>query len=96
MRQLVMPPAKSFSRARSWKTFENLFSPIEREGGDLLWEPCDVPNGADYRYWWTVLDPMTGGQLYLTPGFRFVNRLGYIQCRNGWGGEDLSHPEYLY
>lgn len=93
---VVMPPNKLYRRARCWRTFEKLFAPIERQGGDLIWEPWDVPKDSDHRFWWTVLDPMTSGQLYLTPGFRFVNRLGYVQCRNSWGGEDTGHPEYLY
>lgn len=93
---LINPPTRVFRRARRWETFERLFEPIERTDGSVLWEPWDVPKGADYRHWWTVLDPMTTGQHYLAAGFHFVNRLGYVQCKNAWGGDWQNHPEYLY
>lgn len=93
---LVAPPARVFKRARRWETFDRIFAPIEREDGGLIWEPCEVPKDADHRLWWTVLDPMTTGQLYLSAGFHFVNRLGYVQCTNGWDGKWNDHPEYLY
>ena len=36
------------------------------------------------------------GTLYLNAGFHFVNRLGYVQCENRWGGDCIDHPEYIY
>ena len=98
MTDLIMPPNKVFSRARRWETFERLFSPMVRDeqSSNLIWEPWEVPKDADYRHWWTVLDPMTSGQLYLAAGFHFVNRLGYVQCANPWGGEWSEHGEFLY
>lgn len=93
---LVPPPPRTYTRARRWETFDRLFAPIEREDGNFIWEPWEVPKPADCRYWWTLLDPMTSGQLYLANGFHFVNRLGYIRCANPWGGEIGDHPEYLY
>jgi hypothetical protein len=42
-----------------------------------------------------VLDPMTE-RLYLTAGFSFVNRFGYIRCFHHWDGEAADHPEYVY
>ena len=92
----VMPPRRIFRGARRWKTFEAQFAPLKRADGSHLWEPWEVPKPADARFWWTVLDPMTSGQLYLAAGFHFVNRLGYVQCAVPWGGEWHDHPEYLY
>lgn len=39
---------------------------------------------------------MSSGQLYLAAGLHFVNRLGYIQCRNPWGGDWSAHGDFLY
>jgi hypothetical protein len=36
------------------------------------------------------------GRLYLTAGFSFVNRFGYIRCFHRWDGEASDHPEYVY
>lgn len=93
---VIMPPPHIYRRARRWETFEKLFQPIQREDNTVLWEPWEVPKDADPREWWTLLDPMTSGQLYLAAGFHFVNRLNYVRCAVAWGGERDDHPEYLY
>jgi len=93
---LVPPPTRTYKRAGRWETFEKLFDPITHNGGTLVWNVGEVPTPADCRYWWTILDPMTTGQLYLAAGFHFVNRLGYVRCKNPWGGDFADHPEYLY
>jgi hypothetical protein len=95
MSVLVMPPTRRFKRARHWQTFERLFQPLPLGDGSLIRDPAMLPQDADPRYWWTVLDPMTG-TLYLTAGFHRVNRLGYICCANPWGGDAHEHPEYIY
>ena len=92
----VMPPRHEYRRARRWETFNRLFAPIRRDHGSLIWEPWEVPKDADPHEWWTVLDPMSRGSLYLAAGFHFVNRLGYVQCAVPWGGDWAEHPEYLY
>ena len=90
----VLPPKRCYRRPRSWETFEKLFEPIMRDEETVLWEPWEVPRDADARYWWTVFD--CDGRLLLCAGFHFIDRLGYIQCANPWGGEWSEHPEYLY
>ncbi|WP_296204136.1 hypothetical protein [uncultured Hyphomicrobium sp.] len=92
----VAPPERPMKRALSWNVFERRFQSLNRQDGSLIWEPSEVPDDADWRYWWTVLDPMTSGTLYVAPGFHFVNRLGYIRCAVPWGGEWERHPEYVY
>jgi hypothetical protein len=76
------------TRARSWSVFERRFRPINRQDGTPLWElsevrPADV---SDLRHWWTVID--CDGGLYLSAGFRFVNRLAYVRCEAPWTGAD--------
>lgn len=91
----IMPPKHQYTRARRWETFERLFKPIEKEHGDIVWPIGSVPKDADPHHWWTLTDPMTG-TLCLSAGFHFVNRLGYVQCENRWGGDCIDHPEYIY
>jgi hypothetical protein len=54
----------------------------------LLWDTSEVTSGDrdNYRHWWTVLD--CDGRLYLSAGFRFVNRLGYVHCEVPWADAD--------
>lgn len=91
---IVMPPPRIYRRARSLDVFEQLFDPIVRDDDTLLWERWDLPADLDHRHVWTVLD--CDGRLLLSPGFRFVNRLAYVLCRNAWGGEAHQHPDYRY
>lgn len=71
-------PFKQRVRCGSWNCFEQRFAPLPAPDHDLLWEIGQVPETADYRYWWTVLD--CEGRLYLSPGFRFVNRFAFVRC----------------
>jgi hypothetical protein len=43
---------------------------------------CRPPDQIDITHWWTVLD--CAGRLYLSTGFRFVNRLAYVRCEVPW------------
>ena len=83
------------TRCGSWCTFERRFRPLPAPNHHLLWELCgEMPNDVDVRYWWTVLD--CDGHLYVTPGFRFVNRFAYIRCAVPWGDDDQCQPDYRY
>jgi hypothetical protein len=93
----VLPPGHSYVRARSWKAFQTTFAPVEVRSGSYLVEPEDVPKGASFRDWWTVVDyDPTSNRLYLVPGFARANRLGFVQCLRPWGGNADDHPLYLY
>lgn len=94
MAEPVMPPNRQFKRARSWKIFDRLFAPTRHNGETIYWAIGEVPKGEDPRRWWTILE--FDGVMYLRPGFHFVNRFGYVQCANPWGGEAEDHPDYLY
>lgn len=89
------PIPKQRTRCGSWRTFERRFQPLPAPNHDLLWElRGDVPEDVDYRYWWTVVD--CDGRLYVTPGFRFVNRFAYIHCAVAWADDDERQPDYVY
>lgn len=91
---LVPPPKHGFKRPRRWQTFKKLFQPIMTANETFGRDVDDVPEGADGRFWWTIID--CDGRLLLAAGFHIVNRLGYVKCRNAWAGERSSHPEYYY
>jgi hypothetical protein len=76
------------TRARSWNVFERRFRPIDRSDHTPLWELSEVqpPDVIDYRHWWTVID--CDGRLYLSAGFRLVNRIGYVRCEVPWTDAD--------
>ena len=91
------PPARPFkqrTRCGRLNTFERRFAPLPAPDHDLLWEIGQVPPGADDRYWWTVLD--CDGRLYLSPGFRFVNRFAFVRCARAWTEDDQRQPDYRY
>jgi len=47
----------------------------------------------DWREWWTALD--CDGRLYLSAGYRFVNRIGYVRCAIPWSDADqFRHYRY--
>lgn len=81
-------------RCGSWPVFERRFQPMEAPSHPLLWERADLPADLDHREWWTVLD--CDGRLYVTPGFRFVNRFAFIRCAVPWSDEDETNTDYLY
>lgn len=81
-------------RTGSFSTFERRFKPIERRDCTILWATHERRPDDDYRHWWTVID--CDGRLYLTPGFRFVNRFAYVRCAVAWTDADEQQPDYLY
>ena len=74
------------TRARSWNVFERRFRPVTSEDGSLIFHHDQIPRPAANRHWWTVLD--CDGHLYLSAGFRFVNRIGYVRCEAPWTDAD--------
>ncbi len=93
---IVLPPQRSYRRPRRWDTFEMLFDPIPRDDGSLLRDVDDFGRSSKgSRYWWTVVEGDSGG-LYVVAGIHVVNRVGFLLCRNLWGGGWADHPEYRY
>ena len=74
-------------RAGSWAVFERRFKPEIREDGSLIWDNSEIPRPIVGRHWWTVLD--CDGKLYVSAGFHFVNRIGYIRTELPW--DDADH-----
>ncbi len=89
-----MTATKLRTRTGTFRTFERRFGPIETDTGDLARDARDLPANVDCHLIWTLLD--CDGRLYLSPGFHFVNRLGYVLCRVPWTDSDLHQPDYLY
>lgn len=91
-RRLTTVPIRT--RCGSWPVFERRFNPIVRADGSLIWDRSELPEAIVAEQWWTVLD--YDGKLYLSPGFRFVNRLGYVRCTTPWTDVDQLQPDYRY
>ena len=94
MSVLIMPPVKPYRYARSRAAFNLQFRP--RNDGRVI-EVTELPANPDERTFWTVvdLDP-NSTRLHLMPGFRFANRLGFVETENRWGGNADDHPLYTY
>lgn len=87
-------PVKQRTRAGGWRTFERRFQPMLRDGELLFWEHEHLPAGIDPHLVWTIID--AEGRIYVTPGFRFVNRVGYVRCAKSWTEADREQPDYVY
>ena len=91
-RRLATVPIRT--RIGSRTVFERRFNPIVREDGTFIWDRSELPDAIVAEQWWTVLD--YDGELYLSPGFRFVNRFGYVRCATPWTDADRLQPDYRY
>ena len=87
-------PLKIRTRCGSWTTFERRFRPIDGPDGATYWRGDQLPKDVDSHLVWTILD--CDGKLYLSPGFRFVNRLDYVLCTVPWTDDVPTQPDYLY
>jgi len=74
------------NRTGSWNDFERRFKPVIREDHSLIWHNEEIPRPISDRHWWTILD--CDGRLYVSSGFRYVNRIGYIQTEVAWTKAD--------
>lgn len=81
------------TRAGSFSSFQKRYDPKVNEDGSFLFEYNEV-KGLDERYVWTVLE--AEGKLYLSPGFRIVNRIAYVIGQKPWGSIETFCPGYLY
>jgi hypothetical protein len=87
-------PTKRRTRAGSWRTFERRFQPITGPDGATYWAREQLPRDVDPHLVWTIVD--CDGKLYVSPGFRFVNRVDYVLCRLPWTADDERQPDYRY
>ncbi|RTL70318.1 MAG: hypothetical protein EKK41_12805 [Hyphomicrobiales bacterium] len=81
-------------RIGSWSTFERRFQPIDGPDGAVYWRREQLPKDLDAHFVWTILD--CDGSLYVSPGYRFVNRFDYVVCSKPWTDEDECQPDYRY
>ncbi len=82
------------TRCGSWRTFARRFHPIDGPGGALCWRFEQLPKNVDPHHVWTIAD--CDGQLRVSPGYRFVNRIDYVLCEVPWTNEDRLQPDYRY
>lgn len=87
-------PARRRTRCGSWRTFERRFGPIDSPDGNVYWSREQLPSGIDEHRVWTIVDG--DGKLYVTPGYRLVNRIGYVVCERPWCDDDMHQPDYRY
>lgn len=87
-------PFKQRTRCGSWRTFERRFAPQLSPSSNPYWTREEVPKGIDPHRVWTIVD--CDGTLYVTPGFRIVNRIDYVVCERPWTDDDESQPDYVY
>lgn len=78
----------------SFSSFERRYGPIEIDGQLMLDVKNQIPEGTPAEQVWTVLD--CDGSLILSPGYRFVNRFGYVVCERPWGPSEESNTGYIY
>jgi len=82
------------TRCGSWSTFERRFKPIDSPDQTAWWGREQLPPGVDPHLVWTIVD--CNGKLFVSPGFRFVDRIDYVLCEIPWTDEDLHQPGYRY
>lgn len=83
------------TRCGCWSTFERRFRPIDGPEGALYWRFDQLPRPLDARHVWTIVDS-GDGKLYVSPGFRLVNRIDYVVCAVPWTDDDARQPDYRY
>jgi hypothetical protein len=85
---------KPRTRCGSWRTFERRFRPMNGPDGALTWRFEQLPKDAGPHRVWTIVD--CEGHLYVSPGYRVVNRIDYVLCEVPWTDEDTRQPDYRY
>lgn len=79
-------------RRDDFSVWRDKFLPEEDEYGDIKryetygeeLEEAKRKAGEQCEYLWTVIEGGDNGNLYLSPGYHFVNRMFYVICRNTW------------
>ena len=82
------------TRTGSWSTFERRFRPIDSPDQTVWWGQEQLPVAVNQHLVWTIVD--CDGKLYVTPGFRFINRIDYVLCETPWTDDDMLQPDYRY
>lgn len=82
------------TRVGSWSTFERRFKPIDSPDETVWWSRQQLPSDVDPHLVWTIVD--CDSHLYVSPGFRIVNRIDYVLCALPWTDEHQHQPDYRY
>jgi len=95
MTDLASPIIKRRTRAGSFEQFAKRYRPIEMDDGSLMRDWQEIPLGTDERCVWTIVEG-DNNRLYLTPGYHYVNRLGYAVCEVPFPDIEDELPGYVY
>lgn len=80
-------------RRDDYSIWEEKFLPIEQGKDNIRWETygedLEKVKSTPPEYIWTLVD--TGGKLYITSGYRYVNRLNYFLCKNPWTSKSRDY-----
>lgn len=77
------------ARKPDYDVFLNKFCPEMDSTGESIryynWdgEDLDILNATAPEYIWTIVSG-DNGNLYVSPGRRFVNRMDYVICKHPW------------
>jgi hypothetical protein len=89
-------------RKPDWEVFEKKFKPNHNTAPDQesfrIYEPHNKKDWTIIKktkksYIWTIVDG-DNGNIYLTPGYKYVNRIGYIICKNPHQFEKTRNYKY--
>jgi hypothetical protein len=80
---------------RGFDTFTKIYQPIPKlpdaeSSDEWCHDPDELPADLDPHFWWTLVDG-DNGMMMLTRGIRYIDRLGYMECKIPWNEND----EYL-
>lgn len=92
--RMLEKPEKRRTRCGSWRTFAHRFRPVDGPDGATYWSREQLPRDVDPHLVWTIVD--CDGKLYVSPGFRFVNRIDYVLAQVPWAEDDECQPDYRY
>lgn len=84
-------------RKSDFDTWYEKFKPNENERGELILyetydEDLEKVCKTDSKYIWTLID--SDGDLYISPGRHWVNRLNYFICNNPHNGDKQRDYKY--
>ena len=69
-------------------------TPYVHNGNGLIYGQCSGDDGEAPFVADIIAD--CDGQLRVSPGYRFVNRIDYVLCEVPWTDEDRLQPDYRY
>ncbi len=72
--------------------WDSRFNWIDSPTGNAVWERPEIRDAAEpieATHLWTILD--IDGDLYIVPGYHFVNSYGYVVTKEAWEALDQQN-----